>query len=106
MNKGGGASADLRKEFAQSATGCSGKIVFFHYPLQLSPHLLIAARDFLKFSTQNKCTVNSIGSPCWPISVQPIADQCLRGRGGKIVKILGKNTFFPEHPVVDAMMDV
>ena len=33
------------------------------------------------------------------IFVQPIAAECRRGRGGKLSRILGKNTKFNKHPV-------
>ena len=61
---------------------CSGKILFFHY---------------LQQPIQCECTVTPI---VWPIPVQPIAAQCLRGRIGKRTKILEKKTtIFPEDPV-------
>ena len=34
------------------------------------------------------------------IFVQPIAAECWRGRGGKLLRILGKNTIFHEHPLL------
>ena len=77
-------------------TGCSGKIVFFHNSLQPLPRLHRCKRPS-KFSTQCDCTVtHPIG---WNFFVQPIAAECWRGRGGKLLRILGKNTIFNEHPV-------
>jgi len=35
----------------------------------------------------------------WPLSVQPVAAQCWRSLGRKILSILSKTHFFPEHPV-------
>ena len=70
-------------------TGCSGKIVYFHYLLQPIPRLHTALNTMRVYS-HSYWLANS---------VQPIATECLRGRGGKIMKILGKNTIFPEHPV-------
>ena len=46
-----------------------------------------------KLSTQCECTVT-------PFFVQQIAAEWWRGRGGKLKRILGKNTIFKEHPAV------
>ena len=74
-------------------TGCSVNVVFFHYPLlQPMPRLHIAAGDFENSQHNAKVLSTPIG---WPISVQPMAPQCLRGRGGKIMNIFGeKNNNF------------
>ena len=42
-------------------------------------------------------TVPSIG---WPLSERPIAAQCLRGRGGKILKIIRKKHNFSWTPCI------
>ena len=60
----------------------------FHNSLQPLPSGL---------STQCECTVTPIG---WYFFVQPIAAECWRGRGGKLSRVLGKNTIFNEHPVL------
>ena len=52
-----------------------------------------------KLSMQWECTVNPIG---WSFFVQPIAVERWRGRGGKLGKILGKNTIFNEQPVSES----
>ena len=71
------------------ATGCSGKIVVFlqFNSLQPLPRLHRCKRPS-KLSTQCECTVTPIG--CF--FVQPIAAECWRGRGGKLLRILGKKT--------------
>ena len=74
----------------------------FHYPLEPIVRLHISCQRFSKLSTQRESTVVHIGWPNWPISIRPIAAQCLRGRGGKLMKILGKNTIFPKYPVCPA----
>ena len=78
-------------------------VFFFHNPLQPIPRLHIAARDPQRF--QRNASVKSLLTPIgWsilPISVQPIAVQGLRGKGGKIMKNLWKKTFLPDHPVGD-----
>ena len=58
------------------------KYVFSHFTATL-PRLHIALQSF---SMQCECTVAPIG---WPFFVQPIADECLRGRGVKLSRILG-----------------
>ena len=70
-------------------TGCSGKIVFFHNPLQPLPRLHRCKKPS-KLSTQCECTVIPIGRLFY---VQPIAAECWRGNSRK------KNTIFIEHPV-------
>ena len=67
-------------------TVCSGKIVLFHNLLQPLPRLHRCRRPS-KLSTQCECTVSPIG---WYFFVQPIAADCWRGRGGKLLRILGK----------------
>ena len=67
----------------------------FHNSLQPLPRLHDCKRPS-KLSTQCKCTVTPIG---WQFFVQPIAAKCCRGRGGKLSRILGKNTISNEHPV-------
>ena len=71
----------------------------FHYPLQPVPHLHIVARDF-QSSQRNASVVSPIGWSIWPISVQRIAAQCLRGRGCKIIRILGKFFFTLQIPIL------
>ena len=83
-------------------TGCSGKIVFFHNSLQPIPRLHCCKRP-LKLSAQCECTVTPIG---WYFFVQPIAAECWRGRGGKLSRILGKNTILNEHPVYNTLFGV
>ena len=65
-------------------TGYSGKIVcFFQNLLQPLPRLHCCKRPS-KLSTQCECTVTPIG---W----EPLPAECWRGRGGKLLRILGKN---------------
>ena len=66
------------KKSMEEHTGCSGKIVFFHNSLQPLPPY-IDVRD-LQSSQRNASVSHS-----W--------------RGGKLSRILGKNTIFNEHPV-------
>ena len=54
-----------------------------------------SCKIFSKLSTQCECTAAPVVWPNWPISVQQLAAQCLRGRGCKTTRILGH----PEHPV-------
>ena len=75
-------------------TGCSLKIVFFPNLLQPIPCM----KEINSSVLRSECTVTLIG---WAFSVQPKAAQCLRERSRKILKILGKNTIFNEHPFVD-----
>ena len=56
-----------------------------------------------KLSTQCECTVTPIG---WLFFVQPIAAECWRGRGGKLLRILEKKTIFNEHPVHTLMSEM
>ena len=76
-------------------TGCSVKIVFF-FTIHSNPSLAYISVSFSKLSTQYECRVTPIGRQFF---VQPIAAECLRGRSGKLSRILGKNTIFNEHPV-------
>ena len=65
----------LPKKMTLLYTGWSGKIVFFHYPLQPIPCLHISCKmRFSKLSTQRECIILSIilaGQ-----FVQPIAAKC------------------------------
>ena len=84
------------------STGCSEKNMFFFSLSDATfPSPTYRCKRFSKLSTQCECTVTPIG---WPISVTPIAAECLYGR--EIMKILGKNTIFPEHPVLEFSMMV
>ena len=71
--------------------GVQEKLYFF--TINFNPFLAYIA---VKLSTQCECTVTPIGCS---FIVQPIAAECWRGRGGKLSRILGKNTIFNEHPV-------
>jgi len=57
----------------------------------------------LKFLTQCVCTVTPI---VWQFSVQPIAVQCKRGRGGKFWKFLKKNHNFSWTPCTIYIIDL
>ena len=66
--------------------GVQEKLCFFHNSLQSLPRLHRCKRPS-KLSTQCECTVPPIG---WKFFVQPIAAEFWRGRGGKLLRILGK----------------
>ena len=51
----------------------------------------VSLQENFKALSAMECTVTPIVWQIWPTSVQPIVAQCLRGRGGKIIKVLGKN---------------
>ena len=68
---------------------------FFYNSLQPLPRLHRCKRPS-KLSTQSECTVAPIG---WSFSLQPIGTERWRRRGGKLSKILEKNTIFDELPV-------
>ena len=85
----------------QPITGCSGKLCFF--TILCNPSLAyIAVRDF-----QSSNAMRVYSHSYWlVIFVQPIAAECWRGRGGKLSRILGKNTIFTEHPVRHTFLSV
>ena len=70
-------------------TGCSLNIVFFPRILESLPPLP------RQHSTAIGCTKNYI---CIE-SFQGLFQRSRRGRGGKLSRILGKNTIFNEHSV-------
>ena len=65
-------------------TGCSGKLCFFLYSLQLLLRLHRCKR-----SSQRNANVQSLLLAGY-FFLQPIAADCWRGRGGKLSRILGK----------------
>ena len=56
----------------------------------------IVVRDLYSYYQHNASVQCTIG---WLFFVQPIAAKCWRVRGGKLSRILGKNTILNEHPV-------
>ena len=91
------------EEIAAAPTGCSGKIIFFHYPLQPIPRLHIAARDFQ--SSQRNASVQlrllRLLAGQFDQTLYSHSSPVLTRRGGKIMIFL-KHTFFIEHPVLSA----
>ena len=73
--------------------------VFFSKLLQPLPRIHRCKNPSM-LSIQCDCKVNPFG---WYFFVQPIAAECWRGRGGKLSRILGKNTIFNEHPVLQQL---
>ena len=79
----------------QQCTGCSGKIVFFH--IHCNPSLAhIAVRDYQ--SSQRNASVQSLllaGNFFYTANNSRV----LTRASCKLLRILGKNTIFYEHPV-------
>ena len=70
-----------------------------YFANSLRPIPSIGARDLQ--NSQGYENVTPIG---WSFSEQPIAAQfCWRGRGGKILNIIGRNKFFSDHYVPEVI---